>query len=405
MAVIGPATGHYSSSSISSARRSQSRNPKPERLIDDPYALGGHRATYDPVVLAQRYGNDYQAEINRRVAIDSGDPTIAVLTDLRKQKLSGQPTGDYGIGSGYTSSTGGRGPIGSTGAITGSEYYDRMLEEQQRAIQERTDQAVAANNAYIPQINQRSDQALQNAYIAREQARVRAPQALNAMGYTGGPTETRLMGMEADYQNRRGTIEQDRQTALTGIQQNEAQIRSTGDATLSEAAQSYYNNLVTAAQRAEQQAQDQANWESEFALQEQQYSDAAAQQQWQNTYDEKLYELQRASAGKTSGVKTYGGYTFDQITDLVDRGLMSDETANSLLGLPGNTQPSGTGIRQTIGAVAVGVTPNRYTYRDVYNSIVPSRTPEGVRAAAQRLLAQGANPSYVEEALRSLGYQ
>jgi hypothetical protein len=395
MAVFGPATGHYGRDSIGRARSSGgTRTPaaaydRTGAIIPGAYIENGR--TY--------FGNGTPISKGTKVVDDSGREWV------KTSGGGGELTGvNYGIDWGEDYDIGNR-TIGKTGAITASDYYEKVLEEQQRAIQERINSAVDANNAYIPQINQRSDQALQNAYIAREQARVRAPQALNAMGYTGGPTETRLMGMEADYQNRRGTIEQDRQTALTGIQQNEAQIRSTGDATLSEAAQSYYNNLVTAAQRAEQQAQDQANWESEFALQEQQYSDAAAQQQWQNTYDEKLYELQRASAGKTSGVKTYGGYTFDQITDLVDRGLMSDETANSLLGLPGNTQPSGTGIRQTIGAVAVGVTPNRYTYRDVYNSIVPSRTPEGVRAAAQRLLAQGANPSYVEEALRSLGYQ
>jgi hypothetical protein len=293
MAVTGPATGNYGRDSILAGRRASSRRPEPERLTDDPQVLGGHRATYDPVILAQRYSNDYQAEINRRKAIDPGDPTIAVLNDLRTQKLSGQPTtSDYGIGSGYTAITGGRGPIGNTGAITGSEYYDRMFQEQQDAIRNRINSAVDANNAYIPQINQQSRRALQNAYIANQQARVRTPQALNALGYSGGAAESTLLGLDTNYQNARGTIEQERSRALEGIRQNEAQIRSTGDATLADAAASYYDNLVTAAQQAEARAQDQANWESEFALQEKQYSDAAAQQAWQNAYDERMFQQQ-----------------------------------------------------------------------------------------------------------------
>jgi hypothetical protein len=302
--------------------------------------------------------------------------------------------------------------IGSTGAITSSDYYRKALEEQQRAIRERTDQAVAANNAYIPQIQQRSKQALQNAYIANQQARMRAPQALNALGMTGGASESSLLGLDTNYQNARSQIEQERSRALEGIRQNEAQIRATGDATLSEAAASYYDKLVAAALEAERQAQDQANWEAEFALQQKQYEDAAAQQAWQNAYDERLYELQRANAGKASGL---GGLTAGQSLSAIQAAYNSGDMtyseyldAISRLGVKipqSNDNGGGSGIKQSVGAVAQGLTPKNFTYRDVYNSIVPNRTPEGVRAAAQRLLAQGANPSYVEEALRALGYQ
>jgi hypothetical protein len=205
---------------------------------------------------------------------------------LRGNNPDGSPSWIPSGTSGYSK------PIGSTGAITASDYYTKALEEQQRAIQERTNQAVEANNAYIPQIQGQSKQALQNAYIANQQARVRTPQALNALGYSGGAAESTLLGLDTNYQNARGTIEQERSRALEGIRQNEAQIRSTGDATLADAAASYYDNLVTAAQQAEARAQDQANWESEFALQEKQYSDAAAQQAWQNAYDERMFQQQ-----------------------------------------------------------------------------------------------------------------
>jgi len=321
------------------------------------------------------FGNGTPISKGTKVVDNSGREWV-------KTKTGGELTGvNYGVGKGNTRNSGGR-SIGSTGAITASDYYTKALEEQQRAIQERINAAVEANNAYIPQIQQQSRQALQNAYIANQQARVRTPQALNALGYTGGAAESTLLGLDTNYQNARTQIEQERSRALEGIRQNEAQIRATGDATLSEAAASYYDKLVAAALEAERQAQDQANWEAEFALQQKQYEDAAAQQAWQNAYEERLLALKLADAGKSSG-STYGGVTEEQIKKV--------------------SAPSG--IRQTIGAVAVGLSPKQYTYRDVYNSIVPNRTPEGVRAAAQKLIAQGANPSYVEEAIRALGYQ
>lgn len=184
--------------------------------------------------------------------------------------------------------------IGSTGAITSSDYYRKALEEQQKAIQERINQAVAANNAYIPQIQQRSKQALQNAYITKERNLMSGPQVLAALGYTGGASETELNRTRTNYENSRNLIEQERSRALEGIRQNEAQIRATGDATLSEAAASYYDKLVAAALEAERQAQNQANWEAEFALQQKQYEDAAAQQAWKNAYDERVMALRYA---------------------------------------------------------------------------------------------------------------
>ncbi len=377
MAAIGPSSGVYGRDAIKKARRaanssSNSTGTKTPTTIYDPDGTG--RSGY--IQGGQTYYDDgSRISVGSTVTDNSG-------REWKMTESGGVATGNvYGL-QGNARNTGGNRSIGRTGAITASDYYTKALEEQQRAIQERTNQAVEANNAYIPQINQQSKQALQNSYIAREQARVRTPQALNALGYTGGAAESTLLGLDTNYQNARGTIEQERSRALEGIRQNEAQIRATGDATLSEASASYYNKLAAAVLEAERQAQDQANWESEFALQQQQYSDAAAQQAWQNAYDDRLYALQMADAGKSTG-SSYGGVTEEQI----------------------NRVSAPSGIRQSVGAVAQGLTPQNYTYRDVYNSIVPNRTPEGVRAAAQRLLAQGANPSYVEDALRALGYQ
>lgn len=232
------------------------------------------------------FGNGTPISAGTKVVDNSGREWVKTSGgggELTGVNYAPDPTSDRGSRS-----------IGKTGAITASDYYTKALEEQQKAIQERTNQAVEANNAYIPQIQQRSKQALQNAYIANQQARMRAPQALNALGMTGGASESSLLGLDTNYQNARSQIEQERSRALEGIRQNEAQIRATGDATLSDAAASYYDKLVAAALEAERQAQDQANWEAEFALQQKQYEDAAAQQAWQNAYDERVMALRYA---------------------------------------------------------------------------------------------------------------
>ena len=133
----------------------------------------------------------------------------------------------------------------------------------------RTEQAVTTNNAYIPQVNQQTDKQLQDAYIATQQAKVNAPQALSAMGYTGGAAESSLIGLDTTYQNQRGQMEQGRNDALNQIRQNEQQIRSTGDANLSDLASQYYNNLIQNQQQAQSMAQSQSNWQSEFDLNKQ----------------------------------------------------------------------------------------------------------------------------------------
>ena len=190
--------------------------------------------------------------------------------------------------------------MGDTSGGSASSYYNKYLKEQQKAIQKKIDASVQANNAYIPEINQASDQSLQNAYILREQNKVNAPQALSAMGYTGGATETSMMGINTGYENTRNEVEQNRSKSLAEIQQNEAQIRATGDATLSDAASTYYQNLIAAQKEAEAAAQAQANWQAQYDLTEQQYSDAAAQQAWQNAYDEKLLALKNTTTAKSS---------------------------------------------------------------------------------------------------------
>lgn len=162
-------------------------------------------------------------------------------------------TGGYADGSRDVSGTG-----------LNQNYYEDILREQQKAARERTQAALEANNAYIPQVNQYADRRLQDAYISKELNRVNMPQQLSALGYSGGATETSMMDAQTGYENRRIGIDEDRNQALGDIRQNAAQIEATGSAGLSDLSANYYQNLVNKQMRDQENALTQNRWQTEF---------------------------------------------------------------------------------------------------------------------------------------------
>jgi len=171
------------------------------------------------------------------------------------------------------------------------DYYSNAMAEQsraqaaakaeaERAAQLRTQSAVDTNNAYIPQVNAQTDKQLQQAYITAQQSKMNAPQAMAAMGYSGGAAESSLMGLDTNYQNNRNELETSRNTSLDSIRQNANQIQSTGNAELADLASQYYSQMASAQEQAQQNAQAQANWQANFDAQQQatersNYSDTA----------------------------------------------------------------------------------------------------------------------------------
>ena len=89
------------------------------------------------------------------------------------------------------------------------------------------------------------------------------------MGYTGGATESSLLGLDTNYQNARGQIEQGRNEAIDKIRQNANQIQATGDASLADVASQYYQNMLASQNQALSAAQNQKNWQSEFDARQQ----------------------------------------------------------------------------------------------------------------------------------------
>jgi hypothetical protein len=179
---------------------------------------------------------------------------------------------------------------------TANDYYADLLANQEEAARIRTQAALEANNAYIPEINTYNDKRLQDAYISKELNRVNLPQQLSSLGYSGGATETSMLGAMTDYENRRGTIEQDRNDAVGKIRQNAAQIEATGNADLADMSAQYYQNMISKAQRDQENALSQSRWQTEFNSDQQ--SEA-----YQNQLD--MAKL-KASYGDYSGLQALG---------------------------------------------------------------------------------------------------
>ena len=123
-------------------------------------------------------------------------------------------------------------------------------------------------DAYIPQVQEQSDKQLQEAYLSYMKSKRNAPQTLAALGYTGGATESTLMGLDTGYQGVRSDLETARNQSLDQIRQNEQQIRSTGNANLSDLASQYYGQYAQAAQNALNMAREQENLERQLSAQQ-----------------------------------------------------------------------------------------------------------------------------------------
>lgn len=149
-----------------------------------------------------------------------------------------------------------------------------------------------------------------------------APQQLNAMGYTGGASESSLLALDATYQNNRNALEANRNDTLGQIRQNANQIQTSGNADLAELSANYYNQMAQAQAQSQARAQEQSNLDRNYQLKQQeseksdflnsigaysndymaQYNkvrdDGDASNDWQLPY------LQQARNGKLSDIAT-----------------------------------------------------------------------------------------------------
>lgn len=154
----------------------------------------------------------------------------------------------------------------SSGGGGGSSSYKSYLNDaRQSAIDAQNARIQAALDQVAGQqtdINNSANDAAQQAYIAKEKTLMQNPQQLAALGISGGGSESALLGINTGYENNRNTIMQNRDKAIRENENQQNQIRATGDASLADIDNSFANQLAQYAaqqEQAEQQRQNQLN--------------------------------------------------------------------------------------------------------------------------------------------------
>ena len=216
---------------------------------------------------------------------------------------------------------------------------DAYAQAQRLAVQ----QGVNRFNAQKDSLNQAYDNNLRQAYIQYMQSQQSLPQQLANQGITGGATETANMGLQTAYQNNLNDLNNQRQNALTDIDNQILDLQNTGDINIANNQLTSNQALIEAYQNymANRQNQANTNWQQQYQVNrdnildtryadetaynrnfaEQQYTDSRNDyQDSRNDIDwEHKYQQEQADLAK--------------ILELMDRGLTTQEIANKT-GIP-----------------------------------------------------------------------
>ena len=187
-----------------------------------------------------------------------------------------------------------------------NSYYNQMLEAQQRqyeqeqaARQRQIDQTVASIEANKETIDNEYQKAQQEAYINNILQQSQMNDYLQAMGYTGGLAETTANNLANNYANNRANAVSERDAALRNNERLVAEARVSGDTALADMASNYLDNYIaTLSDQArmnyqiQQDQQNQANLDREFALKQQQYQDSLNMNTEENNYNLAAQDMQ-----------------------------------------------------------------------------------------------------------------
>lgn len=109
------------------------------------------------------------------------------------------------------------------------DAYAKIAEQQRKALELQTQQAIAKQQAVRPQIEQGySEQARQANILARQQE-LSMPEILSAQGITGGGSESARIQQQAQLGESLKDIGLQKQTALSSLDQSIANIQSEAD--------------------------------------------------------------------------------------------------------------------------------------------------------------------------------
>jgi len=114
-----------------------------------------------------------------------------------------------------------------------STGYDQMESDSRNQIAAQTDRAVNQLGAQKQTVQQDADELARQAYISYLQSKGDLPQQMAATGYNGGLSETNQVRLEADWQDRRNSIDRNRRNALNSLDMAISDARLSGDTELS----------------------------------------------------------------------------------------------------------------------------------------------------------------------------
>lgn len=191
------------------------------------------------------------------------------------------------------------------------DYYEQQLAQleewrksQMSSINDSTQAAINAINAGRSGIESDYADTMREAYISQQKNKLANSDYLNAMGYSGGMTESTLADIDNTYQNNRLAGYKVRQNALSELDKQVAEARNTGNTNLANLTDSYYDkyiNILNAKkayeEQKEQAAQEQANLDRQFDYDKQQ--DKLEQKNYQQENKEKRYQASLSGRYKT----------------------------------------------------------------------------------------------------------
>jgi hypothetical protein len=294
--------------------------------VDTGEQAAGSGLTYKDFLEGDGYdaGTNYKYWMDQ--AADAKDYIAAALLEQkRNRKIKGEELADYGLTYDYHNP---EVVVPDNTAGQGGTYYDGMLSVLQEQLQAAKDANDASSSASIQQaINELNaqkealttqyDDLAKQFYIDRRLGEKNLPQQLAALGYSGGLTESSMLGLLTNYQQALAENEQSRAQSYSDIAQQIASAQLTGELsraqTEQELAQNYFSNYASVVQA----LQEQANWDRQFGYQQQQDEESAqrtAQQDaltvlnWKlnNGYEPTAEEWAAARITLPAETETYG---------------------------------------------------------------------------------------------------
>lgn len=210
---------------------------------------------------------------------------------------------------------------GGSDAMSYEDYYKKVggdvyEGDLQKAIAARVQQAADAYNRQKEQAKTDYEDASRQAYINNMLSQRNLDQQMAASGVYGGMADSQRIAMDASYQNEVSDLEQQYIETLADLDQAIADARLAGDAQAAEQMASYKSTVqgqyASYLLQKEQEAASVAQWQREWAAQQElQRQQAAAQAASGSSYSSGGYDNGGLTASQVAEMQQALGVTAD----------------------------------------------------------------------------------------------